>query len=215
MKPYYADEAVTLYHGDCREIAAWLEADVLVTDPPYGVSYATGWDSKAFGNGRVTGDDSTEVRDAALAAWGGGPAVVFSSFRCSPYGTPHPMPLIFDKGDVVGMGDLKWPWKPSYEFAWVYGSGWQGRRSTAVLSYRVLPGNFTARDHPTQKPVGLLEEIISKAPPGTIADPFAGSGSTLLAARNLGRRAIGVEVEERYCEVIARRLAQDCLPLGV
>jgi DNA modification methylase len=115
----------------------------------------------------------------------------------------------------VGMGDLSWPWRPSYEMAWVYGTGWAGKRSPAVLRHRVLPGNFTARDHPTQKPVGLLEEIIRKAPPGVIADPFAGSGSTLLAARAQGRRSIGVELEERYCEVIARRLAQGDLFGGV
>jgi site-specific DNA-methyltransferase (adenine-specific) len=109
------------------------------------------------------------------------------------------------------MGDLSWPWKPNYELAWIYGTGWTGPRTSSILRYRVLPGNFTARDHPTQKPVALIEEIILKAPPGVIADPFAGSGSTLVAARNLGRKAIGVEIEERYCEIIALRLAQGVL----
>jgi site-specific DNA-methyltransferase (adenine-specific) len=211
--PYYQDDQVTLYHGDCREITEWLAADVLCTDPPYGIDYSTGWGGRAFGDGRVTGDATTETRDSALTLWDSRPAVVFASFRCQPFGQPHRMPLIFDKGDVVGMGDLSWPWRPSYEMAWVYGSGWVGPRSPAVLRHRVLPGNFTARDHPTQKPVSLMEDVLRHAPPGTIADPFVGSGSTLIAARNLGRRAIGVELEERYAETAARRLSQMALPL--
>jgi hypothetical protein len=94
-----------------------------------------------------------------MTAWGDRPAIVFASYRCEAYGSPHPMPLIFDKGDVVGMGDLSWPWRPSYELAWVYGTGWVGPRGGAVLRHRVLPGNFTARDHPTQKPVALMEDV--------------------------------------------------------
>ena len=93
VEPYYQDDAVTLYHGDCREIGAWLPADVLVTDPPYGIAYSTGRGGKAHGSGEIQGDDSTEVRDHALAAWGDRPAIVFASFRCKPYGNPHPMPL--------------------------------------------------------------------------------------------------------------------------
>jgi site-specific DNA-methyltransferase (adenine-specific) len=208
--PYYEIDGITLYLGDCLEVTEWLAADVLVTDPPYGIGYATNTGGQ-FTDDPIAGDADTTARDRALTQWGTAPAAVFASYRCRPYGAPHPMPLIFDKGDIVGMGDLSWPWKPNYEMCWVYGTGWTGQRSTAVLRHRVLPGNFTVREHPTQKPVALLEDIIRKAPGGTIADPFAGSGTTLVAARNQGRAAIGVEIDERYCEIAARRLAQGVL----
>jgi hypothetical protein len=188
--PYFTDGRVTLYLGDCREVTDWLAADVLVTDPPYGIGYSTNWGGQFTGK-PIAGDADESLRDSVLAMWGDRPAAVFASHKQRPYGEPNPLPLIFDKGDVVGMGNLSWPWRPSYELVWIYGTGWTGRRDPAVLRYRVLPGNFTAR-----------------APPGTIADPFAGSGSTLVAARNLGRQAIGVEIDERYCELAARRLAQ-------
>ncbi len=213
-QPYYTDEAVTLYLGDCREITEWLAADVLVTDPPYGIAYVTSYSGQFKGH-KMAGDENEGLRDEMLSAWGARPAAVFGSHKQQPYGDPNPLPLIFDKGDVVGMGDLTWPWRPSYELVWIYGGPWVGRRGPAVLRYRVLPGNFTFRDHPTAKPVGLLEEIMQKSPPGVIADPFAGGGSTLEAARRQGRRAIGVEIDERYCELIARRMSQGVLDVAL
>jgi site-specific DNA-methyltransferase (adenine-specific) len=112
------------------------------------------------------------------------------------------------------MGDLSVPWKPNTEEIYVIGKGFAGRRDSSVLRAQVVTWASKGRDHPNMKPIGLLERLIDKCPPGTIADPFAGSGSTLIAARNLGRNAIGVEIEERYCEIIAKHLDQGCFDFG-
>lgn len=226
MSPYYSDDFVTLYHGDCREVTVWLEADVLVTDPPYGINGALSASYKgrkpASGftpvhDRAVTWDATLEARDAALTLWGDAkPAAVFASpkrmdappFQC------REVPLIWDKGQLVGMGDLTFPWRVNYELIYVRG-GFAGRRtSTTVLRYDLSNKAAAREGHPTPKPIGLMAELVVKAPPGTIADPFAGSGSTLVAAKQLGRKAIGVELEERYAEIAARRLSQDVLDFG-
>lgn len=208
MKPYYSDDLVTLYHGDCREVTAWLEADVLVTDPPYGMTHRSGWLDRP-----IAGDETTDIRDRALEAWGNRPALVFG--RWSESRPPNTRArLVWDKGEWPGMGDLKFPWGPSDEEVYILGEGWSGKREGTVVRVNRLSGDKAA-DHPTPKPVGLMERLLTKAPPGVITDPFAGSGSTLVAAKALGRKAIGVELEERYCEIAARRLAQDTLFGGV
>jgi site-specific DNA-methyltransferase (adenine-specific) len=102
------------------------------------------------------------------------------------------------------MGDLGIPWGPAHEELYVLGAGWVGKRRPNVYRAKTYGASALERpDHPTPKPVALMEALIAYCPPGTIADPFAGSGSTLLAARNLGRKAIGVEIDEKYCELIA------------
>lgn len=213
MTPYYADDTVVIYHGDCREITEWLSADVLVTDPPYGMALRSGWNG-AHGDLRIEGDDTTEARDAALAMWAG-PALVFGRWS-----VPRPeatrMVLTWDKGEHVGMGDLSIPWKPCTEEIYVIGGGFTGRRDGCVLRHLAVAGTVAVangRDHPTEKPVDLLRALILKCPPGVIADPFMGSGTTLRAAKDLGRKAIGVELDERYCEIAARRMGQEVLPL--
>jgi len=216
MTPYYEDESVTLYHGDCREVTEWLEADVLVTDPPYGI--AGGRISSHKAATPVHADaawDSLQVRDDVLAMWGAKPRMVFGSPKMQDRAPDHRgVPLVWDKGDSPGMGDFTWPFGASYELIWVSGDGWVGTRRSSV--FRVVhPSNAaTVVGHPTPKPVGLMEKLASYAPEGVIADPFAGSGSTLVAARNLGRKSIGVELEERYCELIAKRLDQGVLDFG-
>ena len=216
VKPYYENDLVTLYHGDCREVAEWLEADVLVSDVPYGMTLRSSR-SGAFGDCEIAGDDTTEARDAALGMWGDRPALVFGRWSI-PRPARARMVLTWEKGEHVGMGDLSLPWKPNTEEIYVLGSGFVGSRTGSVLKCHAIAGTVGqagkgTRHHPTEKPVALMAELIRKCPPGVVADPFAGSGSTLLAAAQEGRKAVGVEIDERYCEVIAKRLQNADTPL--
>jgi DNA modification methylase len=235
VKPYYADDLVQLFHGDCREITEWLAADVLVTDPPYGVRIAMGmkrdsdgkWVTKKDGRfDKVAGDQTTRVRDEALTLWGvERPALVFGRWD-KPRPANTRKRLIWDK-NLLGTGDLGLPWGQSDEEIYVLGQwppikpggrareGGEPTRHSSVIRVQALaPGAANRPDHPTPKPVGLMESLIAKCPPGVIADPFAGSGSTLVAAKLQGRRAIGVELDAGYCRTIAARLEQDALPFG-
>lgn len=205
QQPYYSDDLVTLYHGRWEDVLPRVQADVLVTDPPYGMKYRSGWSG-----GAVAGDGDTETRDALLAAWGDRPALVFGRWNV-PRPTGARARLVWDKGEWPGMGDLAFPWGPSDEEVYVLGDGWTGKREGTVLRAHRIGGAGT---HPTEKPIAIMERLIRKAPPGIILDPFAGSGTTLVAAKNLGRRAIGIEMEEGYCSVAARRLSQGTLNLG-
>ena len=222
-EPYYADDWVTLYHGDCREITAWLDADVLVTDPPYGIS----WTGTAYrGPGArladvptsgIANDADTAARDGVLREWGTKPAATFGSFYVNPpldvrhfavmqkqfstgilakYGFRRDIEAIYLTGD--------WPHVPAT------------RSSVLRTMTRGSGGEMSRRTgHPHAKPLDVMEGLIDACPSGVIADPFAGSGSTLIAAKALGRHAVGVEIDERYCEIAARRLAQDTLFGGV
>jgi DNA modification methylase len=217
MRPYYDDGTVVIYHGDCRNVLQELTADVLVTDPPYGINHSS---KQEQGEGKwcgrpIVGDASTESRDWVIDWWGSRPAVVFGSWkRARPSGLRAV--LVWDKGLAAGMGDLSVPWKPNWEEVYILGDGFSGRRDSGVISgYTAVTWSTRGRLHPNEKPVGLMRDLILKCPPGVILDPFAGSGTTLRAAKDVGRRAIGVEVDEHWCEVAARRLSQEVLPLEV
>ena len=220
MKPYYSDNLVTLFHGDCLEVAEWLDADVLVTDPPYGTNNlglnpmggygrrgnATG-DRKGAPIGRtleaetIQNDGTTETRDAALALWGNRPALVFGSPRLPDPPGDWADRLVWDKKRPGMNGG---PWRYRHES--IYVTAGFVRTSDAAVS--ILTAFPEQGDHIHGKPLALMETLVAAAPPGVIADPFAGSCTTLVAAHHLGRQAIGVEIDERYCELLAGRLSQ-------
>ena len=218
-EPFYSDESVTLYHGDSLELAElWTCADVLVTDPPYGLAWKAGdLDSsratRATATQSIAGDESTAIRDSAMGLWGARPAVIFGSWR-RPLLTAPTHRLIWHKaGRHPGVSPS--PWFPTDEEIWLLGGGWQGGPTPTVLTTTEQRSLEPTRvGHPTPKPLSLMEILISKCPLGVVADPFVGSGSTLVAAKALGRKAIGIELEEKYCEIAARRLSQGVLDFG-
>lgn len=212
VKPYFERNGVTLYHGDCRDVLPSLGGApfVIVTDPPYGISHKTSRTKDCtWTNTRIAGDESTLLRDWILD-WGTAlPSIVFGSPKAPKPARTRGI-LIWDKGPHAGMGDLSFPWKPSYEEIYIMGIGFTGKRDEGVIKGKWIPSwEKDRRTHPHEKPVLLLKYLISKCPPGTILDPFAGSCSTLVAAYHLERRAIGIEIEERYCEISARRLERE------
>lgn len=223
MSLYYQDPFVTLYHGDClKDHSEWLAADVLITDPPYGSQGVAGSYGKRKMNkttGKrdrlghvIAGDTTTASRDTVLAEWGDKPAVCFGTPRLPDPPGEWSDRLIWDK---VEPGMNGGPFRYTHENIFLRGEGWT---RTSASSYSILRfprsdgmGNDERSQHPHRKPVGLMEALIAPAAPGIITDPFAGTGSTLVAAKNLGRQVIGVELDERYCEIIAKRCAQDLL----
>jgi len=231
VKPYYQDEAVTLYHGDCLEIMPQLEAevDLLLTDPPYGgrlsVDYAERFSHKA-GEWWQNADRSTNPRHEPIVGDDepfdptpllGLPAKVKVLWGANWYASRLPDRggwWVWDKRcgrrDVSAGG---WPMSEA-ELAWTtIGKGVRVFRHTWFGLIR--DSERGEHWHPTQKPVALMQWAIDKSKTtGLILDPYAGSGPTLRAAKNLGRKAIGIEIEEKYCEIAADRCRQGVLDLG-
>jgi len=215
---------VTLILGDWREVTIWLPvASALVTDPPYGRNWRQGLIKNArYSAARdgITGDSDTSERDAALSAWEkwtpGRPAAVFGDLMLAPP-AGNKQTLVYrkppDSGARGAVGGFRRDAEAIYLMGtWPTGLGGQSSILQTAARSQGNPSGVPARyGHPHAKPVDVMETLIAACPPGVIADPFAGSGSTLVAARNQGRQAIGVEIDERYAEQAARRLSQGVL----
>lgn len=199
----------TLYLADCREVLPLLSAvDAVVTDPPYGIGYESGYATAALWSAgdTIAGDKTTAARDF-IAEWSAGkPSLFFGSWR-APRPPNTRTVLVWDKGGALGMGALDIPWKPDHEEIYVLGKGFIGTRDSGSV-LRCPPVQSMAKNgrlHPTEKPVALMERLIAKVP-GTILDPFMGSGSTGVACMKLGRRFIGIECEPKYFDIARKRI---------
>ncbi len=225
MEPYYSDESVTLYHGDCRKVLPTLTADAVITDPPYGISDAPittqGRTGKRTGAVNTWHAESTWDRAldpewmrlcgqaAPVVAW-------FGQWRKREQvaaAMPHPLraEIVWAKDCHVGPPA---PVAARDERIWLFAAaGIKGRTfETSVWDVPIIP-TWAMRDHKNEKPLPLMRRLVRFLTDAgqVILDPFAGSGSTLRAAKDEGRRAIGVEIDERYCEIAARRLDQGVL----
>lgn len=217
MTPYYSDEFVTLYLGDCREVTEWLAADVLVFDPPYGVSWSQHGGGKR-GNRRgterragIANDSDTGVRDAILELWGDRPAITFGSFAAPrPCHVTHT--AVYRMASNAGVLGSTTGFRRDVTPIYLTGR-WPKRaaRWSSVIETATTAGSPNSPQkhyrHPHAKPLDVMATLLSACPDGMVADPTAGSGSTLVAAKALGRKSIGVELDEAYCERAANRLS--------
>ncbi|MGN6776942.1 DNA-methyltransferase [Rhizobium sp.] len=204
----------TLYLGDCLTILPQIDEAFsgVLTDPPYGIDYKSGYatDDLWVAGRKIENDDDTLVRDEAISLCrkhSSPPMLVFGSRkRGEPSGTK--MVLTWDKGPALGMGDLSLPWKPSTEEIYVLGSGFAGKRDKGSVIYHAPVQSMAknGRQHPNQKPVGLLKILLQSLPRGIICDPFMGSGSTGVACVQAGYGFIGIESKPEFFEIACERI---------
>lgn len=216
ITPYYQDSLCTIYHGDCREILPQLEpVDLVLTDPPYGIAEAAG-KNKSRSNLAV-------AKDYGVSDWDN--YLVDSSLLLLAMGLSKNS-IIFGGNYYADILAASTCW-----LAWDKDNG-QSDFADCELAWTSLPGavrrlKYTwngmikqqpeERWHPTQKPLTVMRWCIEQADhktkktQETILDPFMGSGTTLVAAKQLGRKAVGIERELKYCEVAKNRLRQESL----
>jgi site-specific DNA-methyltransferase (adenine-specific) len=224
LQPYYHRHGLSIFHGDCRDVLPTLPAasvDFVLTDPPYLVHFKGRWDGVQR---TIVGDDDPSwLRPAFTEVWR---LLKPDSFCVSFYGWPHTDTFL---GVWKAIG-----FRPVSHLAFVKRQWGLGRftRGTHEAAYLLAKGkppipesaisdviDWQREDvvfHPNQKPVSTLTPLIDCYCPsgGIVLDPFMGSGSTLRAAKDLGRTAIGIEIEPDYCRKAAARLAQGVFPLN-
>lgn len=216
MKPYYTDPLVTIYHADCRELLSLFpsRSDVLVlTDPPYGMNYQHGGRKGGFLMGAdeqsIFGDDQpfdpSHLRKyERMILWGGNH---FADKLPASRGW-----LVWDKRDGTpsnDQSDCELAWTNILSTARVFSARWSG-------AHRTGREQIEGRYHVNQKPIALMSWCLSWA--GTVEyvlDPYMGSGSTLVAAKENGIKAIGIEIDEGHCEAAALRCSQETLGLAL
>jgi DNA modification methylase len=220
MKPYYEHAGITIYHCDCRELIREIRADATVTDPPYGVNLGVA--DTRFKDAYIGFEDTPDfVRTVCV------PAI----YRCLEFTkrvamTPGNRCMWeYPKPDDVGIWYNpasttrgRWGFSMVNCFIFYYGkdphNDGNGMKFSQSLSG--CSDSVDGIDHPCPKPMRFSRWLVHRASLDneTILDPFAGSGSFLVAAKDLGRRAIGIEIEEKYCEIAAKRLSQEVFEFG-
>ena len=211
VKPYYSDSHTCIILGDCRDILPTLEpVDLVLTDPPYGIDYDTSHSKYKNGISRseIIGDkgpfDASHLPllgDCIL--WGGN--CFFSSLPASS--TWLVWVKIARNNANIRQSDCELAWSNCIGRSRVFNHLWIGAYKASESGQRA--------EHPTQKPVILMRWCLALKPDARlILDPYMGSGTTLRAAKDLGRKAIGIEIEEKYCEIAAKRMSQSVLDFG-
>lgn len=229
VTPYYEDDAVTLYHADALDVLPTLTAGTVhavVTDPPYviGAVSAGNIGAKSGGWGDMMNSSlwfSTWYRHVDRLLRNDGSFWTFCNWRSLPVvmkaatdaGLPITSTLVWDK-EWIGPGGSQ-GLRPSYELcALLAQPGFSVPDRGVPDVWRCRVGSYKPNGHPAEKPVALVRRMLSTSglvPGALVLDPFLGSGTTAIAARELDLRCIGIEAEERWCELIARRLSQEVL----
>jgi site-specific DNA-methyltransferase (adenine-specific) len=235
---YYDNAGITIYHGDAREVLPALERDsidLVLTDPPYqSLDVDVSWGSTT----RLVSRD--RFNGKRLAAADGMPWFGTMSFDDLDFVWAECRKLLRNTGALYVFTDVKsgieinYRLRPRNVIVWdkqKIGMGYAWRRTHEWIAYCpnqkhklrclemgdiVRASGISKKVHPTEKPPSVCSPIIrnSSDSGARVLDPFMGVGSILIAAKLLGRSGIGIEIEERYCEIAARRLAQDVLPFS-